>query len=183
MAVIISKTEINWGQAFFGFVPSKTVFQSGGLYTCECLSCSPHVDGSIVLTLNALIAAIGIIGATVMPHSLFLGSALATQDRVASSPRQSASRDADASDEGALPSVRNARTLFRRLSKAFLEMFKVTKIEDKTNEPKSHADWTNNPLSFIRQHLTHGIVDMVISLLGLAVVINALCVPSPGSPR
>ena len=111
MAVIISKTEINWGDAFFGFVPSKTVFQSGGLYTCECLSRSPRVDGSIVLTLNALIAAIGIIGATVMPHSLFLGSALATQDRVASSPRQSASRDADASDEGALPSVRNARTL------------------------------------------------------------------------
>ncbi|KAI1793070.1 natural resistance-associated macrophage protein [Ganoderma leucocontextum] len=153
MAVIISKTEINWGNAFFGFVPSETVFESGGLYT-----------------------SIGIIGATVMPHSLFLGSALATQDRVASPPpRESpASRDADAPSEGTLPSVRNARTLFRKLSKSFWAMFKVKRIEDQPNEPKSHAEWTNSPLSFIRQHLTHGIVDMVISLLGLAVVINAL---------
>lgn len=184
MAVIISKTEINWGDAFFGFVPSKTVFQSGGLYTCECLSRSPRVDGSIVLTLNAPIAAIGIIGATVMPHSLFLGSALATQDREASSPREApASRDADAAGEGTLPSVRNARTLVRRLSKSFMDMFKIQKIADKDNEPKSHADWTNNPLTFIRRHLAHGVVDMVVSLLGLAVVINALCVPSPGFPR
>ncbi|KAM5535880.1 hypothetical protein V8D89_010498 [Ganoderma adspersum] len=159
MAVIISKTEINWGDAFFGFVPSKTVFQSGGLYT-----------------------SIGIIGATVMPHSLFLGSALATQDREASSPREApASRDADAAGEGTLPSVRNARTLLRRLSKSFVEMFKVTKIADKDKEPKSHADWTNNPLTFIRRHLAHGIVDMVISLLGLAVVINALILILAGS--
>lgn len=35
MAIIISKTQINWGDAFDGFVPSKTVFQSGGLYTCQ----------------------------------------------------------------------------------------------------------------------------------------------------
>ena len=34
MAVIISKTEVNWAAAFDGFVPSKTLFQAGGLYTC-----------------------------------------------------------------------------------------------------------------------------------------------------
>lgn len=41
MAVIISKTEINWGQAFDGFVPSKTLLQSGGLYTCAWCSRVP----------------------------------------------------------------------------------------------------------------------------------------------
>lgn len=39
---------------------------------------------------------------------------------------------------------------------------------------KCHSERSNNSLQFIRAHLWHGIVDMVISLLGLAVVINAL---------
>ncbi|KAF8971905.1 natural resistance-associated macrophage protein-domain-containing protein [Flammula alnicola] len=58
MVVIISKVHVNWALAFAGYIPSKHVFASGGVYT-----------------------SVGIIGATVMPHSLFLGSALATQDR------------------------------------------------------------------------------------------------------
>ncbi|KAF4573647.1 hypothetical protein EYR36_008165 [Pleurotus pulmonarius] len=63
MAIIISKVDVNWAEAFHGYVPSKYIFQSGGLYT-----------------------SVGIIGATVMPHSLFLGSALATQDRISAVP-------------------------------------------------------------------------------------------------
>ena len=35
MATIITKVDVNWTQAFDGFVPSKTIFSSGGLYTCE----------------------------------------------------------------------------------------------------------------------------------------------------
>ncbi|TBU46166.1 natural resistance-associated macrophage protein [Dichomitus squalens] len=146
MAVIISKTQINWGDAFDGFLPSKTVFRSDGLYT-----------------------SIGIIGATVMPHSLFLGSALATQDRVHSSPAENSTLGTETS-----VSVRNARTMAKNFVKALRITFQVKRIEERPDEPKSHADWTNHPLSFIRQHLSHGIVDMVISLLGLAVVINAL---------
>ncbi|KDQ31564.1 hypothetical protein PLEOSDRAFT_24093 [Pleurotus ostreatus PC15] len=63
MAIIISKVDVDWAEAFHGYVPSKYIFQSGGLYT-----------------------SVGIIGATVMPHSLFLGSALATQDRISALP-------------------------------------------------------------------------------------------------
>jgi metal iron transporter len=33
MCIIISKVNVDWGDAFFGFVPSKTIFQQGGLYT------------------------------------------------------------------------------------------------------------------------------------------------------
>ncbi|CUA77799.1 Manganese transporter pdt1 [Schizosaccharomyces pombe 972h-] [Rhizoctonia solani] len=46
-----------------GYLPSKTLFQSGALYT-----------------------SIGILGATVMPHAIFLGSSLATLDRISPSP-------------------------------------------------------------------------------------------------
>ncbi len=35
MAIIISKTTPDWGDAFDGFLPSKTLFQSGALYTCK----------------------------------------------------------------------------------------------------------------------------------------------------
>ena len=37
MAVIISQVGVRWGRAFEGFLPSSTLFQSGGLYTCAHL--------------------------------------------------------------------------------------------------------------------------------------------------
>jgi metal iron transporter len=35
MLVIITKLNINWADTFLGFVPSKYIFKSSGLYTCE----------------------------------------------------------------------------------------------------------------------------------------------------
>ena len=35
MAVIISKADVNWGDAFDGFVPSKVLVSSQGLYNCK----------------------------------------------------------------------------------------------------------------------------------------------------
>lgn len=64
---MISKVDIDWQQAFDGFVPCKNIFQANGLYT-----------------------AVGILGATNMPHIFFLGSALATQNRVADTCEDSA---------------------------------------------------------------------------------------------
>ena len=147
-------------------------------------------------------AAIGIIGATVMPHSLFLGSALATQDRVAP---ESAPSETEAESDGASSSATETDTdndtnlpapalapvpdqgssrlaALRRMKPTFSmkglkegarEVFRVRPVE---NAPaaKSHADWTNRPIALVRGHLYHGIIDMVVSLLGLAVVINAL---------
>ncbi|WVR04033.1 hypothetical protein IAU60_001032 [Kwoniella sp. DSM 27419] len=48
-----------WKDVFFGLVPSKTLVDPGALYV-----------------------GVGIIGATVMPHALFLGSSLASVDRL-----------------------------------------------------------------------------------------------------
>lgn len=35
MFVIITKIDVDWGEAFLGYLPSGKVFQAGGLYTCE----------------------------------------------------------------------------------------------------------------------------------------------------
>ncbi|ETW87567.1 Mn2+ and Fe2+ transporter of the NRAMP family [Heterobasidion irregulare TC 32-1] len=93
--ILLAKIGADWPHVFLGFVPSKKLFES-----------KP----------NAIYTAVGILGATVMPHAIFLGSFLATQDRV-------------------------------------------------------RPD--NNSLEFIQAHLGHGIVDMVMSLLGVAVPINS----------
>ncbi|KAF8744071.1 Mn2 and Fe2, partial [Rhizoctonia solani] len=61
--ILIRKIDPYWPDVFNGYLPSKTIFQPGALYT-----------------------SIGILGATVMPHALFLGSSLATLDRVSHPP-------------------------------------------------------------------------------------------------
>ena len=105
--------------------------------------------------------AVGIIGATVIPHGLFLGSALATQDRASVKPI-------------ALPSTPNVhltgpKGFIRMLPKHFRPIY-VDNLHDST----SHADRPNNPLSFVKAHLHHGVVDLVVNLLGLAVIINSM---------
>ncbi|WVQ78677.1 hypothetical protein IAT38_000764 [Cryptococcus sp. DSM 104549] len=57
--VLLKLTNPVWKDVFFGLVPSKTLVQPGALYI-----------------------GVGIIGATVMPHALFLGSFLASVDRL-----------------------------------------------------------------------------------------------------
>ncbi|EMD42264.1 hypothetical protein CERSUDRAFT_102620 [Gelatoporia subvermispora B] len=159
MAVIVSQAGVHWGQAFDGFLPSSSLFKSGALYT-----------------------SVGILGATVMPHSLFLGSALATQDRVSSrsdielyKESLTLAKSTPSLNSSILPTdvtERRTRTIWERAKKSFCAVFEVLPIED--GRPRSHEERFNNPVSFIRAHLWHGIVDMVLSLLGLAVVINAL---------
>ncbi|CAO1624309.1 unnamed protein product [Sympodiomycopsis kandeliae] len=51
LIALVIKVDPNWSDVFYGYVPSSTVTQPGPLYV-----------------------AIGILGATVMPHGLFLGS-------------------------------------------------------------------------------------------------------------
>jgi metal iron transporter len=95
-----------------------------------------------------------------MPHSLFLGSALATQDRASVKPAP-------------LPSIPNIRsTGSKGLPEKFLDLFRPIRVD--TDESASHADRLNNSLSFVKAHLHHAIVDVVVNLLGLAVIINSL---------
>ena len=58
-AVLIARGRPDWSDVFYGYVPSETVVSSSGLYV-----------------------SISILGATIMPHSLVLGSHFATIDRL-----------------------------------------------------------------------------------------------------
>ncbi|KAI0082326.1 smf Mn2+ and Fe2+ transporter-like protein [Panus rudis PR-1116 ss-1] len=156
MAVIISKVGVHWGDAFDGFVPSGTLFKSGGLYT-----------------------SIGIIGATVMPHSLFLGSALATQNRLASTTEDKALfpvNSASSSQSGLTTStvVTSPHSHWHTIKSNLKDAFRVIPAAEFAREPATHAERENRPLAIVRAHLYHGIVDIVISLLGYAVLINSL---------
>ncbi|WWC87494.1 uncharacterized protein L201_002384 [Kwoniella dendrophila CBS 6074] len=57
--ILLKLTKPVWKDVFFGLVPSSTLVKPGALYI-----------------------GVGIIGATVMPHALFLGSSLASVDRL-----------------------------------------------------------------------------------------------------
>lgn len=128
--------------------------------------------------------AVGIIGATVMPHGLFLGSSLATQDRIDFKSTQAAQK-LSAGSETTLPlptsgSLRRKTTSFSASSSpksivtSFVTMFQGKSKDDLPDCSQGHAGWENRPLAFVKAHLWHGIVDVAVSLLGLAVVINAL---------
>lgn len=171
MAIIISRSGVHWGEAFFGFVPSKDVVSASGLYT-----------------------SIGILGATVMPHSLFLGSALSTQERETSHEDQAdesiesiesisiaETKEDDSEDlTPAVPEQEVSRRCWtmngvkRGTAKFLQSCFSVTKIAGPAGDAKNHTEWENHSWAFVHTHLYHGIVDMCISLIGIAVVINAM---------
>lgn len=120
----------------------------------------------------------GIIGATVMPHSLFLGSTLATQDRIQFRERHSDKTIADSSEP-----ARQRSWILRFLhdrKEDVLSAFRKPPPNLYASAATRHSEHTNNPYEFVRAHIYHGTVDMIGSLLGFAVVINSLCVRSLG---
>lgn len=145
MLVIVTKIEVDWGQTFLGYVPSKKIFQAGGLYT-----------------------SIGIIGATVMPHSLFLGSALATQDRLSTAPLKD--DEMSSSSLESLSEQRGSMGILKRLK----EHLRIKAGNGHKNRPQRHEDRENNSYWFVKSHVRHAVVDIVLSLLGVAVVINSM---------
>jgi len=132
------------------------------------------VCNSFILPLKTL--AVGILGATVMPHALFLGSSLATQDRVTI-----------ARPEENLPPTASTRAGFKAKAQKLLNpLFRITRA-DRTistiDYRTKYGERDNNSLMFISQHLQHGIADVVISLIALAIPINSALVPSPTTEK
>ena len=114
-----------------------------------------------------LMSAVGILGATVMPHALFLGSFLATQDRVTSSP-EALPYPAHATDEDSIG-------LKARLRIFFSSLVTVSRAERiaASRDYRNKYDRENNDLGFIKAHLTHGLIDVISSLVCVAVPINS----------
>ena len=187
MAVIISRVGVQWGHAFDGFLPSDALFKNGALYTCMSRSLM-----SLWIPYSPFFAlAIGIIGATVMPHSLFLGSALATQDRLSikDSEKQSeattmtgiTSSTLTANSQVTLSSTTKSPSSTRppflyRMKRSIRATFRIIPLREFATEPENHKDRDNNSYTFVRAHIYHGMFDIVFSLLSFAVLINALLV-------
>lgn len=117
-----------------------------------------------------------------MPHSIFLGSALATQNRLPDKNSKLSRVDSSFtvdSDTTCVPrtfkfSVSAPADLLRRFRRGFVNAFCIVPADQTASEPKTHADRENNNYAFVRAHIYHGTIDISISLLGLAVVINSL---------
>ncbi|RDB15676.1 Manganese transporter pdt1 [Hypsizygus marmoreus] len=162
MSIIIAKVDVNWAKAFEGYIPSKYIFSSGALYT-----------------------SVGILGATVMPHSLFLGSALATQDRISVSPASSKkalslesrveSKTSSESDviNATIELKSRPQRILHRLKESLYTPFRVPPASAYATRATRHIDRENNSYIFVKAHIYHGIVDVVTSLLGFAVLINS----------
>ena len=120
-------------------------------------------------------SAIGIIGATVMPHSLFIGSALATQDRLSPTSLKDDDDGVSTSSLGSLPEVRRGhKGILNQIKSSLSKAFRVQALDDHKNRPQRHEDRENNSYWFVKSHVYHGVVDIVLSLLGIAVVINSM---------
>lgn len=162
--------DVDWAQAFEGFLPSKYLFGASGLYTGQ----HPLFYFKRMVPYALPFPAVGILGATVMPHSLFLGSALATQDRLAMEtppPEPEPPRLADSKEttSNILETLR-----LRHLLKFLVSLFRTPPPSQSSTRVKRHADRENNSLAFIRAHLKHELFDVVGSLLGFAVLINSM---------
>ena len=105
-----------------------------------------------------------------MPHSLFLGSRLATQDRLAKD------------SETDLPKFSEQMTLSQRALRSIRSTFSWRRLfsisrSDETSYPPNvltHGDRENNELCFVKSHMYHGMADVIASLMGFAVIINSL---------
>lgn len=77
-----------------------------------------------------------------------------------------------------LTKPRRTKLFSRQALQAAFQSFKMNDEDEFSSKgsEKTHFSWVNNSLDFVRAHLTHGIVDVVMSLMGFAVVINALFV-------
>jgi len=116
---------------------------------------------------------VGILGATVMPHAIFLGSSLATQDRISNAD--------DNDDELPNPnSIEQPTTIKSKLRTFVAPLFRISRAErvaSRTRDYRSkYGERENNSLAFIQAHLPHAITDVITSLLALAVPINSASV-------
>lgn len=186
--VLIVRVSPDWGDVFYGFVPSHQVIESGGLYV-----------------------SISILGATIMPHSLVLGSHFATIDRLdgandtasdagsdiaASDDREGRSRDAGAPSPAqapadSLPAAPGKRKLANRgRSSSIWRMYRsayhrVVAKHIQVPEVLQDDRLPHQPpaaLKHVRLHLQHASWDIAICLVLFAITINSaiLIVASAG---
>lgn len=146
--VLIIKLSPNWGDVFDGYLPSQAVVSSGALYV-----------------------SVGIIGATVMPHALFLGSKLGTIQRIDTETDDSAVEKSVGSPDGvemtpiATPRRRTRTGLSLQMPQPI--PMPTLPFPDETEDSVVRSE------GFIRTHLHHASVDIASSLFCFALIVNS----------
>lgn len=177
--VLIVRLSPDWGDVFNGYLPSSTLVGPGALYL-----------------------AVGIIGATVMPHALFLGAKLGTIRRVeddlddlpdeeegSKAGKEIQAEDAEVNEMavlsgGVLRSPRSAistrvkSTTNTQMHAPSLHMPHPTPMPQYPMQERPKAERSAN---FIRIHLHHAQIDIAYSLFCFALVTNSAILTVAGA--
>ncbi|WFC97963.1 Manganese transporter smf1 [Malassezia yamatoensis] len=166
--ILLVRVQPDWKDVFKGYIPSHQLIESGGLYV-----------------------SISILGATIMPHSLVLGSHFATIDRLKGfeeSQRHTSSDEEQDEDDGCVPSSTSAseagsrsrsktpsRTpvFWRSVQKAYRSLF-AKRIEiPNMVENDQLPSLPLVPHKHLDLSLKHASWDIAICLVLFAITINS----------
>ena len=169
--VLLVRIKPHWPDVFHGYLPSHHVVQSGALYV-----------------------SVGILGATVMPHAIILGSHFASIDRLPSLDPPCASDDVQhCADQSRWQLISSSFSrLVRPKSETKTEVLRLTRVvrslishrtgtddietdsmRQRRRERYKAEDLPPRTLDNIRIHIKHASVDIGMSLVSFAIVINS----------
>lgn len=151
--ILLRRVLPDWGDVFDGFVPSSTVVTSEGLYI-----------------------SISILGATIMPHSLILGSHFATIDRLDGELDDNLEQQEQSNQESEDPDARlsfwrqivpsNLSSIWRRTISSNIRVPEILQTDElPPRKPVS--------LRFLNVTLQHSSWDIAICLVLFAITINS----------
>ncbi|KEI37505.1 uncharacterized protein L969DRAFT_573969 [Mixia osmundae IAM 14324] len=157
--ILTARIQPHWGDVFKGYLPSSNIIRDDGLYI-----------------------SVAIIGAVVMPHSIVLGSKLATIDRGSTEGDKTKLEATDGLQSEPVQSGRhlpalhmpNPRTIPQGLTLPSARSAGKTSrfgFLERTTEPRADRAPT---IEFVRSHLPHVATDIALSLIAFALVINSL---------
>ncbi|KAA1138197.1 hypothetical protein PGTUg99_017735 [Puccinia graminis f. sp. tritici] len=143
--ILLVSVKPEWGKTFEGFVPNRRMIVNGGLYV-----------------------SVSLIGATVMPHSIFLGSKVAIPERLRAIPvhpgktlpENSQSLHLDEMDKDLVTGH-------------FSSINKAPDIESRCELDACNLEATVVSVKRTKTHLAHASFDIIASLLTLALPVNA----------
>ncbi|KAK4049425.1 Manganese transporter smf1 [Microbotryomycetes sp. JL201] len=151
---LLAKVDPVWKDVFKGYLPSSGIVKNGGIYI-----------------------AVGIIGATVMPHAFFIGNKIATQRRlVPADYGEDEDGNPIAGDMPPVPVRRPSTGPALHMPQPFsIDLNDMRGSNSKIKQiSKQDDDCYRRPsLACVRAHLPHAMFDVAGSLLGFAVLINS----------
>lgn len=148
---LLAKVKPNWGQVFYGYVPTSTLGESAALY-----------------------ASIGILGAVIMPHSLFLGSHFATikriPDIVMSSSSSITSNEGGDEEDQTVKRPNTSKTWRSRVKKLIAMIDPDIEVGD---SPSKELALKKFSIRQMKIQIPHASWDIALSLIFFAITVNS----------